>query len=141
MLNINKVTLLGYVGADPDVREMPNGSVCNLRIATSDRYKDRNGEMQETTEWHTVSIWIPSMIELCQKYVRKGSKLYLEGKLHTRKWQDKQGNDRWTTGIQVRPFSGLMILLDDKFTDSAPPKRSGPGLREPVSITDDDIPF
>lgn len=140
MLNINKVTILGHVGADPEIRDLPNGAVCNLRVATTDRYKDRDGNTQEVTEWHTVAIWIPSMIDLCQKYVRKGSRIYLEGKLFTRKWQDKNGNDRWTTAVQVRPYSGLMILLD-KPDGEAPPARAQRASAQSVSITDDDIPF
>lgn len=143
MLNINKVTLLGHVGADPDIRDVGNGTVCNLRIATSDRWKDKEGQMQETTEWHTVSVWIPSMVKLCQDHVRKGSKLYLEGKLHTRKWQDKDGKDRWTTSIQVRPFSGMIILLDNISSGdhSAPQRTQRLPAREQIGITDDDIPF
>lgn len=140
MINLNRVTLLGYVGADPEVRDLPNGQMCNLRLATTDRYKDKQGEQHEQTEWHTVTIWIPSMIRLCEEYVRKGSKVYVEGKLTHRKYQDKNGQDRTATSVQIRPFNGYLILLDGPGKGTSAPERRQKEQRE-VSINDDDIPF
>jgi single-strand DNA-binding protein len=114
--------------------------MCNLRLATTDRYKDKQGEQHEQTEWHTVTIWIPSMIRLCEEYVRKGSKVYVEGKLTHRKYQDKNGQDRTATSVQIRPFSGYLILLDGPGKGTSAPERRQKEQRE-VSINDDDIPF
>lgn len=112
---VNKVILIGNLGNDPDVRFTPNGSaVANLSVATSESWKDRNsGQVQEKTEWHRVVIF-GKLAEIAQQYLRKGSKVYLEGKLQTRKWQDQQGQDRYTTEIVVDGFSGQMQMLDGR---------------------------
>lgn len=109
---INKVILVGNLGQDPEVRYTPNGSaVANLSLATSDSWKDKNtGQMQEKTEWHRVAMF-GKLAEIAGEYLRKGSQVYIEGKLQTRKWQDKQGQDRYTTEVVVDGFSGVMQML------------------------------
>ena len=112
--SINKVTLMGHLGRDPEVRKFNNGGqVVNLRIATSETWKDRQtGERRERTEWHTVSIFAERTGEIAAQYLRKGSRVYIEGQLETRKWQDKDNNDRYSTEVVVRPYSGRMMLMD-----------------------------
>ena len=112
---VNKVILIGNLGNDPDVRFTPNGSaVANLSIATSESWVDKNSQQrQERTEWHRVAIF-GKLAEICQQYLRKGSKVYIEGKLQTRKWQDQQGQDRYTTEIVVDGFNGQMQMLDGR---------------------------
>jgi len=111
--SLNKVMIIGNLGADPEVRSFQNGGrVCNLRIATSEQWKDKSGERQERTEWHTVAVFQEPAINFAEQYLRKGSKVFIEGQLQTRKWQDQQGNDRYTTEIAIRPFSGQLTSLD-----------------------------
>ena len=100
MASVNKVILIGNLGNDPDMRYLPSGdAVANLSIATTDKYKDKNGETQEATEWHRVSFF-GKTAEICGQYLKKGSSVYVEGSIRTRKWQDKEGNDRYTTEIR-----------------------------------------
>jgi len=112
--SLNKVMLIGNLGADPEVRSFQNGGkVCNLRIATSEQWKDRNtGERQERTEWHNVAIFSEGLINVCENYLKKGSKVYVEGQLQTRKWQDQSGNDRYSTEVVLRGFNGTLTMLD-----------------------------
>lgn len=112
--SLNKVMIIGNLGADPEVRSFQNGGkVCNLRIATSENWKDRNtGERQERTEWHSVAIFSEGLINVCEQYLRKGSKVYVEGQLQTRKWQDQSGNDRYSTEVVLRGFNGTLTMLD-----------------------------
>ena len=111
--SLNKVMLIGNLGQDPEVRSFQNGGrVCNLRIATSERWKDRDGQQQERTEWHTVAIFSDGLINVCENYLRKGSKVYIEGQLQTRKWQDQSGADRYSTEIVLRGFNGTLTMLD-----------------------------
>ncbi|WP_374408513.1 single-stranded DNA-binding protein [Pelagerythrobacter sp.] len=112
--SLNKVMLIGNLGADPEVREFQNGgAVCNLRIATSEQWKDRNtGERQERTEWHSVAIFSEGLINVAKNYLRKGSKVFIEGQLQTRKWQDQNGQDRYSTEIVLRGFGGTLTMLD-----------------------------
>ncbi|RPF71003.1 single-stranded DNA-binding protein [Aurantiacibacter spongiae] len=112
--SLNKVMLIGNLGQDPEVRSFQNGGkVCNLRIATSEQWKDRNtGERQERTEWHTVAIFSEGLVSVAERFLRKGSKVYVEGQLQTRKWQDQQGNDRYSTEIVLRGFNGTLTMLD-----------------------------
>ncbi|MEM7176644.1 MAG: single-stranded DNA-binding protein [Pseudomonadota bacterium] len=114
--SVNKVILIGNLGADPEVRSFQNGGkVCNLRIATSENWKDRNtGERRERTEWHTVAIFNENLVRLAEQYLRKGSKVYIEGQLETRKWQDQSGQDRYSTEVVLRPFRGEMTFLDGR---------------------------
>ena len=107
MSSVNKVILIGNLGTEPEVKEFQNGTkVANFSLATSERFKDKNGEQQENTEWHNVSVF-GKQAEIIEKYVKKGDKLYLEGSIHTRKWQDKEGNDRYTTEIKAYNFTML----------------------------------
>ncbi len=112
--SVNKVILVGNLGADPEVRSFQNGGkVCNIRIATSEQWKDRNtGDRQERTEWHNVAIFQEATASFVEQYLRKGAKVYVEGALQTRKWQDQSGNDRYTTEVVIRPFNGTLISLD-----------------------------
>jgi single-strand DNA-binding protein len=112
MAGVNKVILLGRLGRDPEVRNFQNGGrVVNLRLATSERYKDREGNMQERTEWHSVAIFNEKLGEIAEKYLRKGSEVFVEGQLETRKWQDQSGQDRYTTEIVLRQFRGELTLV------------------------------
>lgn len=114
--SVNKVILVGNLGQDPEVRNFPNGGkVANLRIATSESWKDRNsGERRERTEWHTVAIYSEPLVRVAEQFLRKGSKVYVEGQLETRKWQDQQGNDRYSTEIALRPFRSELHMLDGR---------------------------
>ncbi|HHI76993.1 MAG TPA: single-stranded DNA-binding protein [Gammaproteobacteria bacterium] len=149
---VNKVILIGNLGQDPEVRYMPNGgAVCNITVATSEVWKDKNtGEQQERTEWHRV-VMFRRLAEIAGEYLRKGSKVYLEGRLQTRKWQDQNGNDRWTTEI----IADEMQMLDSRgggsaeFAPRQPAAQSsqqGQGQSQPSAPPvdnsyDDDIPF
>jgi single-strand DNA-binding protein len=108
--------IIGNLGQDPEVRDFANGGkVCNLRIATSENWKDRNtGERKEKTEWHTVAIFSEGLVNVCQSYLKKGSKVYIEGQLETRKWQDQSGNDRYTTEVVLRPYRSELVMLDGR---------------------------
>lgn len=113
MASVNKVTLLGNVGADPEIRSMQSGArVANLRIATSETWKDKQtGEKKERTEWHSVVVWNDGLVGVIERYVKKGTKLYVEGQLQTRKWQDQSGNDRYSTEVVLQGFGGSLVLL------------------------------
>ena len=164
--SVNKVILIGNLGRDPEVRTFQNGGkVCNLRIATSERWRDRNtGENRERTEWHSVAIFSEPLAKIAEQYLRKGSKVYLEGQLETRKWQDQSGQDRYSTEVVLRPYRGELTMLDGRDGpqggggggggymadqssgggygggdyDSSPSSGSGGGGR---SDLDDEIPF
>jgi len=112
--SLNKVMLIGNLGADPEVRSFQNGGkVANLRIATSETWKDKNtGERQERTEWHTVAIFTDGLISVVERFLKKGSKVYIEGQLRTRKWQDQSGNDRYSTEVVLQGMGGRLIMLD-----------------------------
>ena len=114
--SLNKVMLIGNLGADPEIRSFQNGGrVANLRIATTETWKDRNtGERQERTEWHTVAIFSEGLVNVCENYLKKGSKVYVEGKLQTRKWQDQSGNDRYSTEVVLRGYDGTLTMLDSR---------------------------
>ena len=114
--SVNKVILIGNLGADPEVRSFQNGGkVCNLRIATSENWKDKNsGERKEKTEWHTVAVFSEGLVRVCEQYLRKGSKVYLEGALQTRKWQDQSGQDRYSTEVVLQGFGSTLTMLDGK---------------------------
>ena len=112
--SVNKVILVGNLGADPEVKSFQNGGkVCNIRIATSESWKDRmSGEKKERTEWHNVAIFSEGLAGVAERYLRKGSKVYLEGQLRTRKWQDQSGNDRYTTEVVLQGPSAVLTMLD-----------------------------
>ncbi len=121
MSSVCKVILIGNLGADPEVRTFQNGGkVCNLRIATSEAWRDKeSGEKRERTEWHTVAIFNENLVSVAEKYLRKGSKVYIEGQLETRKWQDQSGNDRYSTEVVLRPFRSELVLLGDRQDDGS----------------------
>jgi len=147
---VNKVILIGHLGADPETRAMPSGTtVANLRIATSESWKDRQtGEQQERTEWHRVALF-GRLAEIAAEYLRKGSQVYIEGSLRTRKWQDKQGNDRYSTEIVATDMQMLGGRPGAGLAGAEPPReaRGGPDFGEPPGggmgrdEFDDDIPF
>jgi single-strand DNA-binding protein len=113
MAGVNKVILVGNLGADPEARSLNNGGeVVNMRIATSETWKDKEGQRQERTEWHNVVIFNENLGRVAKSYLRKGSKVYVEGQIQTRKWQDQSGNDRYTTEIVLQRFRGELVLLD-----------------------------
>jgi single-strand DNA-binding protein len=116
MSSLNKVSLLGSLGADPEIKSFQNGGrVCNLRLATSERWKDKStGEQKETTEWHSVSIFSDGLVGVAERFLTKGSKVYIEGQLKTRKWQDASGNDKYSTEIVLNGPKAALILLGSK---------------------------
>ena len=146
MSSVNKVILVGSLGADPEVKSFSNGGkIANLRVATSERWTDKSsGERKEKTEWHNVTLNGDGLVGVAERFLKKGSKVYLEGKLQTRKWADKDGNDRYTTEVVVSGFGGSLVMLD------GPAGQRGGGNESPrqnaaeqSSINDDfdDIPF
>jgi len=145
--SINKVILVGNIGQEPQVRTMQSGQkVVSFSLATSDRWRDRqSGEQKEQTEWHRVVIFAPNLVEIAERMLQKGTKLYLEGSLRTRKWQNQQGVDSYTTEVVLNPFSGQMVILSGaKMSDGGSEGSSAPTApREEVNIEDiaDDIPF
>ncbi|WP_332302262.1 single-stranded DNA-binding protein [Rhizobium sp. GR12] len=114
--SVNKVILIGNVGADPEIRRTQDGRpIANLRIATSETWRDRNsGERKEKTEWHTVVVFNEGLCKVVEQYVKKGAKLYIEGQLQTRKWQDQTGNDRYSTEIVLQGFNSTLTMLDGR---------------------------
>lgn len=112
--SVNKVILVGNLGRDPEIRTFQNGGkVCNLRIATSETWKDKqSGERKERTEWHSVAVFQEGLVRVCEQYLKKGSKVYIEGKLQTRKWQDQSGADRYTTEVVLQGYDGNLTMLD-----------------------------
>lgn len=131
--SLNHAELIGHVGNDPEIRRTQNGSyVANFNLATSESWKDRTtGEKKEATEWHRIVIFGPyggeskGLVDVVERYVKKGSKLYLRGPLRTRKWQDQSGQDRWTTEIHIQGFASELILLDR--AERGPPAEDEPG--------------
>ncbi len=150
--SINKVILVGNVGQDPQVRVMQSGQkVVSFSLATSERWRDRQtGEQKEQTEWHRVVIFNPNLVDVAERMLQKGTKLYLEGALKTRKWQNQQGADVFTTEVVLNPFAGQMVILSGaKAMDGAMsggdygPASAPAAPREEISVSDigDDIPF
>lgn len=164
--SVNKVILIGNLGRDPEVRSFQNGGkVCNLRIATSETWKDRNtGERKERTEWHSVAIFSEGLVRVAEQYLKKGSKVYIEGQLQTRKWQDQSGQDRYSTEVVLQGFGSTLTMLDGpggggggnygsgggggSSYDSGPsddryggPSSGGGNAPTPSRDLDDEIPF
>jgi len=159
--SVNKVILVGNLGRDPEIRSFQNGGrVANLSLATSENWKDRaTGERKEKTEWHRVAIFNDRLVEVVEKYLKKGSKVYIEGQLETRKWTDQQGQERYTTEVVLRQFRGELTMLDgrgggggmgaggDDFEESPAPAYAGasagpaPARGGRGGPLDDDIPF
>ena len=128
---VNKVILIGNLGNDPDIKYTPNGQgIANISLATSEAWKDKNtSQQQERTEWHRV-VFFGNLVEVVRQYLRKGSKIYIEGKLQTRKWQDQGGQDRYTTEVVVDGFSGQMQMLDGRQDQQAQPVQSQPAQQQ-----------
>ena len=152
MSGVNKVIIVGNLGKDPEVRTFANGGkVCNFSVATSESWKDKQtGERKEKTEWHNITISGDGLVGVAERYLRKGSKVYLEGKLQTRKWTDQSGNDRYSTDVVISGFGGRMEMLDGpKSSDSGQGAPShdnqdfagGAGNPAFDSDLDDDVPF
>ncbi len=166
--SVNKVILIGNLGRDPEVRTFQNGGkVCNLRIATSETWKDKStGERRERTEWHSVAIFNEGLVRIAEQYLRKGSKVYIEGQLQTRKWQDQSGQDRYSTEVVLQGFNGNLTMLDGRSEggggsrgggenygndpgygdqgggyDSGPSQSGPSGGGGPARDFDDEIPF
>jgi single-strand DNA-binding protein len=146
MSSLNKVSLLGSLGADPEIKSFQNGGrVCNLRLATSERWKDKStGEQKETTEWHSVSIFSDGLVGVAERYLTKGSKVYIEGQLKTRKWQDASGNDKYSTEIVLNGPKAALILLGSKgeakpLDTSVDPSKGNHNTWD--NDLDDDVPF
>lgn len=159
--SVNKVILIGNLGSDPEIRSLNNGGkVCNFSVATSESWKDKStGERREKTEWHRVVIFSEGLIRVCESYLKKGSKVYVEGALQTRKWQDRDGNDKYTTEIILQGFGGTLTMLDSRNSGGgggggynqdpgyggssgggSRPASGGEGPKENFDM-DDDIPF
>ena len=149
MASVNKVILVGNLGRDPEIRTFSNGGkVCNLRVATSERWSDKNsGEKRERTDWHSVAIFSEPLVRIAEQYLRKGSKVYLEGQLETRKWQDQSGADRYTTEVVLRPYKGELTMLDGPSGGGGQERqepRQEPAGNGPDWVNDDmdsEIPF
>ena len=159
--SLNKVMLIGNLGADPEIRRLPSGgSVANMRIATSESWRDKtSGERREKTEWHNVVVFNDNLVRIIEQYVKKGAKIYVEGQLQTRKYQDKSGQDRYSTEVVLQGFSGTLTLLDGRGEGGGSGGgqggggsdfgRASPMERRPApqqgggrhSDLDDDIPF
>lgn len=147
MRSLNRVTLIGNLGRDPEIRTMKSGDrVANLNLATTDKWKDRSsGEQKERTEWHRISCFVDALSGIMEQYLHKGSSIYVEGKLETRKWKDQQGQDRYTTEVVIRPFDGKLIILSDPSSGGG--KSSGGRSttqnksQGPRPDLDDEIPF
>jgi single-strand DNA-binding protein len=147
MASVNKVILVGALGADPEVKSFQNGGrICNLRVATGESWKDKTtGEKKERTEWHSVTLNSDGLVSVAERFLKKGSKVYIEGKLQTRKWQDASGNDRYTTEVVAGSFDGKLVMLDGAKGDTG---NGGGGTKAPdTGISwgdtdlDDDVPF
>lgn len=144
MASVNKVILVGNLGQDPEVKSFQNGGrIANLRIATSESWKDKaSGERKERTEWHTVTVQSDGLVGVVERYLRKGSKVYVEGSLRTRKWQDQSGADRYSTEISIG-MNGALVMLDGKQSGGtdAPSEPQRNSRNAPADNLDDDIPF
>jgi single-strand DNA-binding protein len=141
MAGLNKVMLIGNLGDDPEARSLNNGGeVVNLRVATSESWKDKDGNRQERTEWHRVVIFNEGLAKVAKSYLRKGSKVYLEGQIQTRKWQDQSGADKYSTEIVLQRFRGELVLLDARQADGS---QGAPTQRHEQLVDDlsDDVPF
>ena len=156
--SVNKVILVGNLGKDPEIRSFQNGDkVASFSIATSESWKDKNsGERKEKTEWHRISVLNQGLVKVVENYIKKGSKVYIEGQLETRKWTDKDGQEKYSTEVVLRPYRGELTMLDskgggggsyasnDSFQDSGPSDFNGGGSarsKAPLDEMEDEIPF
>ncbi len=152
--SVNKVILVGNLGADPDIRSTKDGRpVVNLSVATSENWRDKNsGERREKTEWHRVVLFSEGLCRIAEQYLKKGAKVYLEGQIQTRKWQDDSGKDRYTTEIVLQNYGGVLTMLDSRNsgsgfgaengnTDTQPREATSGGNNQTGEQIDDEIPF
>ncbi len=142
--SINKVILIGNLGAAPEVRNLPSGQkVANLRLATSEQWTDKSsGEKRERTEWHTVSVFNQNSVSFAENYLQKGSKVYIEGQLQTRKWQDQSGQDRYSTEVVINTFGGQLIGLSPAVAESSMSNQVSAHSNDAIDANlNDDIPF
>lgn len=144
--SVNKVILVGNLGRDVETRNFQNGGkVCNLRIATSETWKDRNsGERKERTEWHSVAIFSEGLVRVAEQYLRKGSKVYIEGQLQTRKWSDQNGQDRYSTEVVLQGFDAKLVMLDGKSDTGGGYDNGGYGVQSSnggYNDLEDSVPF
>ena len=155
--SVNKVILVGNLGADPEVRATQDGrEIANLRIATSESWKDKSGERKEKTEWHRVVVFSEGLVKVTKNYLRKGAKVYIEGQLQTRKWQDKEGKDQYSTEVVLQGYNATLTMLDGKSGGGASDDGYGGGYSQPAARAssggnsggyapapelDDEIPF
>ncbi|MBP7704148.1 MAG: single-stranded DNA-binding protein [Caulobacter sp.] len=149
--SVNKVILIGNLGADPEIRTLNSGDrVANLRLATSETWKDRAGERQERTEWHRITVFAQGLVKMSENYLRKGSTIYVEGQLQTRKWTDQSGAEKYSTEIVLKPYAGVITMLggkrgDDVDNDAREPRDADAGAgTEGQAFSadlDDEIPF
>lgn len=157
--SVNKVILVGNVGVEPEIRSMQSGDrVANLSLATSETWKDKNGERQEKTQWHKVVVFNQNIVGVVEKYIKKGAKLYVEGQLETRKWTDQSGQEKYTTEVVIKPFRGELTMLDSKGSGGGgygasdmeqssyspgPARSSGGGAATAAKVDEfeDEIPF
>lgn len=144
MSSVNKVILIGNVGKEPEIRTMQSGDrVAHFSVATSEFWKDKEtGERKEKTQWHTVVVFNQGIIKVVEAYARKGSKVYIEGQLETRKWVDQSGHDKYTTEVVLRPYRGEFSLLDSRNGGQGDGRPAGPDLANaPLDSMEDEIPF
>lgn len=142
MSSVNKVILVGNLGRDPEVKSFNNGNrVAELRLATSESWKDKNtGDRKERTEWHTVKIFTEGLVNVAERYLRKGSKIYIEGQLQTRKWQDQAGNDRYSTEVTLQGFNASLVMLDGPKSSEGGGRTFNKGEEGHIPGFDDDGP-
>jgi single-strand DNA-binding protein len=149
---LNRAELIGNLGADPEIRRTPAGhAVCSFSLATSEGWRDRDsGERRERTEWHRVVVWSEGLIKVCEQYLQKGSRVYVDGKIATRKWTDAEGRERYATEIVLQGFNARLLMLDRKGSTRGPERPNDygsgdrDGVNQPIKPTeefDDEIPF
>lgn len=145
--SLNRCEFIGNLGADPDVKTVKDKKMCNLSLACSESWKDQNGEKKERTEWVRVVIWSEPLAKVAEQYLKKGSKIYISGQMQTRKWQDKDGADRYSTEIVLQGFDSKLLMLDgrrdggDSGGQSSAPSSERPEQKGGAPAMDDDIPF
>lgn len=149
-MSLNQCSFIGNLGADPEIKSFQNGGkVCNLRLAVTEKWKDKNtGERQERTEWVSVAIFSEGLVGVCERYLRKGSKIFVQGQMQTRKWADQSGNDRYSTEIVLRGMGGTLTMLDGapgKQSEDRTPARKADdgwtGLVPAADLDDSEVPF
>jgi single-strand DNA-binding protein len=142
MASVNKVILLGHLGQDPEIRHSQSGDkIASFSVATSESWKNNSGDRQRKTEWHRVVIFNPNLADVAEKYLKKGSKVYLEGQLQTRKWQDSSGSDKYSTEVVLKNFKGELVMLDGKPEGANNSQYKNPDVPDADWDNGDSIPF